>query len=147
MILRKEFDIIIWYKYINIQRQTIYRYHLLVYVQIQKNEIFKSETTLNSKIRLYVHCTCICKTVSRSFLILHKSIFDINLLFVVKIKEYCRVNSLHIIDLLATATPKLVKTDGGETRKDGGWECYDGGVGRYLVRYLVSHLVISGSGR
>lgn len=85
--------------------------------------------------------------VSRSFLILHKSIFDINLLFVVKIKEYCRVNSLHIIDLLATATPKLAKTDGGETRKDGGWECYDGGVGRYLVRYLVSHLVISGSGR
>lgn len=69
------------------------------------------------------------------------------LLFVVKIKEYCRVNSLHIIDLLATATPKLAKTDGGETRKDGGWECYDGGVGRYLVRYLVSHLVISGSGR
>lgn len=142
MILRKEFDIIIWYRYINIQRQTIYRYHLLVYVQIQKNEILKSETTLNSKIRLYVHVY-----VSRSFPILHKSIFDINLLFVVKIKEYCRVNSLHIIDLLATATPKLAKTDGGEMRKDGGWECYDGGVGRYLVRYLVSHLVISGSGR
>lgn len=54
---------------------------------------------------------------------------------------------MHIIDLLATATPKLAKTDGGEMRKDGGWECYDGGVGRYLVRYLVSHLVISGSGR
>lgn len=67
--------------------------------------------------------------VLRLFFIFYKLIFDINLLFVVKIKEYCRVNFLYIIDLLVIVIFKFVKIDGGEMRKDGGWECYDGGVG------------------
>lgn len=67
-------------------------------------------------------------------------------MFVVKIKEYCRVNFLYIIDLLVIVIFKFVKIDGGEMRKDGGWECYDDGVGWYLVRYLVSYLVILGLG-